>query len=197
MFEPLERHRFVCRGCHIRYTHAGRCQNCGSEIVIEAEWPVDPDDAAMAPPEPRRHLVAALLAALCVPTSIALSWGETTMWGVVPCAIATGGLLVAPVSPFRRRDVGEEMSAIARQAPVGNHPLQEGAAREMAAVTSSERPIGCVGMFFGVLAPLIVVRPDEPITVVAGVLAAVGFVLAWVRRVRRTSEAAAGRGVPL
>lgn len=197
MADPLERHRFVCRGCHVRYTHGGRCENCGSEIVVEVEWPVEPDPDAMAPPRPRPHLVSGAIAGACVPTSLGLAWGEPTMWGVVPCAVVTVGLLVAGVNPFTKKDVGEEMGAYARQAEVGAHPLQEGAAREMAAITSSARPIGCAGMFFGIVCPLLVVRPDDPATVVAGVTAAVGFVLAWVRRVRRTDEAAAGRGVPL
>jgi hypothetical protein len=197
MSDPLERHRFVCRGCRVRYTHIGQCENCGSEIVVEAEWPVEPDANAMAAPRPHPHVVSASVAALCVPVSVGLAWGEPTMWGVVPCGIVTVALLVARVSPWTKKDVGEEMGAFTRQVDVGSHPLQEGAAREMAAVTSSARPIGCAGLFFGVVAPLVVVNLDEPVTVAAGVLAVLGFVLAWVRRVRRTGEAAAGRGVPL
>lgn len=196
MDDPLDGYWFVCRGCRVRYRHGGQCANCGSEIVVEAEWPFD-DGGSMAPPRARAHPVLAVTAAACVPVSIGLAWGEPTIWGVVPCSIITVGLLVAPVTPWTRKDPGEEMSEFAREAGVGMHPLQDGAAREMAAVTSTARPIGCAGIAFGVLAPLVVVRPEHPLTVVAGVVAVVGFVVSWVRRVRRTGEAAAGKGVPL
>ena len=151
----------------------------------------------MAAPEPHPHIGAALLAMACAPASVALAWGQTTLWGVVPCALVTVALVVAPVTRWTKSDVNEEIEGFARAAPFDGHALQEGAAREMAAVTSSRRPIGCVGLFVGVVLPLILIRPEYPATIAAGVLAALGFLLAWIRRVRRETEASAGRGVPL
>ena len=157
MADPLDRYRFVCRGCHARYTHRGECEICGSEIVVEAEWPRS-DERSMVAPEPRPHIGTALLAMVCAPASVALAWGQTTLWGVVPCALVTVALVVAPVTRWTKSD--EEIEGFARAAPFDGHALQEGAAREMAAVTSSRRPIGCVGLFVGVVLPLILIRPE-------------------------------------
>ncbi len=70
-------------------------------------------------------------------------------------AVITVVLVFAPVTRWPRKDVGDELGALARQAPFDGHALQEGAAREIAAVTSARRPIGCAGSFFGVLLPLV------------------------------------------
>ena len=196
MDDPLDGYWFVCRGCHVRYRHAGQCANCGSEIVVEAEWPLD-ESGSMMPPRPRRHVLAVGIALGAAMASIALAWGTTTLWGVVPCAVITVALLLSPVSTWDKADVSDELSAMTRLTTSDGHALQDGAARELTAINSSRRPVGCAGMFFGVLLPLVVVRPGEPATVAAGILAVVGFVVAWARRVRREAEAAAGRGVPL
>ncbi len=196
MADPLDSHRFVCRGCRVRYTHRGQCEICGSDIVVEAEWPLD-ERGAMVLPEPRLHGFAAAFALVAAGASVALAWGEPTLWGVVPCAVITVALVLAGVTRWPRKEPGDELGAMAREASFDGHALQEGAAREIAAVTSARRPIGCAGLFFGVLLPLVMIRPESPATIAAGLIATAGFVVAWIRRIRRETEASAGRGVPL
>jgi hypothetical protein len=57
--------------------------------------------------------------------------------------------------------------------------------------------VGCLGLVVGVILPLATIRPQATATIVAGVSAVVGFLLAWIRRHWREAEASAGRGVPL
>lgn len=189
-------HRFVCTGCHIRYTSVRTCPLCGGRVVPLAELPEVPD-TSMRPPQPRAHEISAVLAAIGVAGAIVLAWGTVTMWGVVPCAVVTVGLLVAPIARWDRPDAGDHLAAFMRRAPSDGHGLQDGAAREMTASWSARRPVGCAGILFGVLVPLVAVRWDQLQTIAAAVCAIAAFVLAWTRRVRRESEASAGRGVPL
>jgi hypothetical protein len=180
----------------VRYAHRGQCQICGSDIVVEAEWPLD-ERGTMELPEPRIHGLAAAFAVLAAIGAVALAWGESTLWGVVPCAVITIVLVFVGATTWPRKEPGDELGAMARQASFDGHALQEGAAREIAAVTSARRPIGCAGLFFGVLLPLVMIRPESPATIAAGLGATGGFVVAWIRRIRRETEASAGRGVPL
>jgi hypothetical protein len=151
----------------------------------------------MAPPEPKLHALWAAFALTAAAGAVALAWGESTLWGVVPCAVITVVLVFAGVTLWPRKDVGDELGGMTRQASFDGHALQEGAAREMAASTSARRPVGCAGLFFGVLLPLVTIRPDNPLTIAAGLAASAGFLSAWIRRIRRETEASAGRGVPL
>jgi hypothetical protein len=180
----------------VRYAHGGQCEICGADIVVEAEWPFD-DTGAMVPPEPRPHILSAAFALVSAGGAVVLAWGETTLWGVAPCAVITIVLVFARVTRWPRTEPGDELGELARQAPFDGHALQEGAARATAAVTSTRLPIGCAGLFFGVVLPLALIRPETPATVVAGLAAVAGFVVAWIRRLRRETEASAGRGVPL
>jgi hypothetical protein len=84
-----------------------------------------------------------------------------------------------------------------RAAPSDGHPLVDGSARQIAAVTSTRLPTGCAGMLFGVVFPLATIRPDHPETLVAAFVASLGFLAAWIRRIRREGEVSAGKGVPL
>ena len=120
----------------MRYAHRGQCQICGSDIVVEAEWPLD-ERGAMALPESRLHGLAAAFAVLASVGAVALAWGESSLWGVVPCAVVTVALVFIPVRQWPRKEVGDELGAMARQTTFDGHAMQEGAAREIAAVTSS------------------------------------------------------------
>jgi hypothetical protein len=197
--ETAKSHPFICRGCHVRYTHLGTCEICGSDIVVAAEWPEDPARAAQAMrgPEAKPHVIMAALSVLAVAASVVLAWGEVTLWGVVPCGAVTIGLLFVPVQRWRRKDAAEELSDYLRTAPFDGHAMQDGVAREVAVQTTSRNPIGCIGLIVGVVLPLAFVRWSYPPTIVAGVAAIAGFVIAWVRRHLRETEATAGRGVPL
>ena len=189
-------HRFVCTGCHIRFTSVRDCPVCGAPVVPLAELPTVAD-RSMLPPEPRPHEMSAVLAVIAVALGIGLAWGESTIWGVVPCAVITIGLLCAPIQRWDRKDVGDELGEFVRRTPPDGHALQDGAARATAAVTSPRRPVGCAGLLFGFVVPLVTVQWDQVETIVAAVSVIAGFVLAWIRRVRRETEASAGRGVPL
>jgi hypothetical protein len=191
-------HPFICRGCHVRYSHGGQCQICGSEIVIEAEWPTDPVQAAarMRAPEPKRHELIVVFALVAVTISVVLAWGEATLWGVVPCGVASVAFLLVPITPWRGRDAGEELGDYLKAAPFDGHAMQDGLARQAAVTTTPRVPIGCLGLVVGVILPLATIRPGSTPTIVAGVTAMVGFLLAWIRRHWREAEASAGRGVP-
>jgi hypothetical protein len=197
--DTAESHPFICRGCHVRYTHPGTCQICGSDIVVEAEWPTDPAlaAAAMRGPEPARHEGMAASALIAVALAVSLAWGEVTLWGVVPSGALTLGLLFVPVTSWRGREAGDQLGDQVRDVPFDGHALQDGAARAAAIATTSRNPIGCIGLAVGVVLPLAFVQWSHPPTIVAGAAAIVGFVLAWIRRHLRETEASAGRGVPL
>jgi hypothetical protein len=197
--DALERYPFICRGCHVRYMHAGQCQICGSEIVVTAEWPADPVQIAaqMRAPEPGRHGLMVVMALLAVAVSVALAWGESTLWGVVPCGVATVSLLLVPLPRWRGKDAGEELGDYVKATTFDGHAMQDGAARAAAVATTPRVPIGCLGLVVGVVLPVATIRPGSTPTVVAGLVAVVGFVLAWIRRHWREAEASAGRGVPL
>jgi hypothetical protein len=139
----------------------------------------------------------AALALVAVAVASFLAWGEPTLWGVVPSGALTVGLLFVPVTRWRGKDAGEQLGEHVRNVPFDGHAMQDGAARAAAVVTTSRNPIGCIGLAVGVVLPLVFVQWGHPPTVVAGVAAVCGFVLAWVRRHLRESEATAGRGVPL
>jgi hypothetical protein len=151
----------------------------------------------MRPPEPSAHEISLVLSVIAGMVAIALAWGETTLWGIVPCVALTMGLLIVPVTRWRGRDAGEELGDYVKAAPFDGHAMQDGLARQAAVVTTPRNPIGCIGLFIGVLLPLITVRWDDLTTAVAAIAAVAGFVLAWLRRHRREAEATAGRGVPL
>jgi hypothetical protein len=183
----------------VRYTHIGTCEICGSDIVPDVEWPTDPAlvARAMQGPEAKAHRFVAALALLAVALSVALAWGEVTLWGVVPCGLMTVVFVFHPITRWRGREAGEELGEYMKAVPFDGHAMQDGLAREAAVITTSRTPVGCAGMLIGVVLPLALVQWDDPTTVVAGVVAIAGFVLAWVRRHLREVEASAGRGVPL
>jgi hypothetical protein len=189
-------HRFVCSGCHARFTSVRDCPVCGSPVVPLAELPLVPD-RSMRPSAPRPHVVLAGAAVACAAIAVGLAWGESTLWGVAPCAVLTVVLVFLPIERWEREEVSDQLAAHVRRAPADGHALQDGAARALTSMTSPRLPVGCAGLAFGVLFPLVMIRPSHPATVAAGVLAALGFLTAWVRRVRREGEASAGRGVPL
>jgi hypothetical protein len=183
----------------VRYTRLGTCQICDSDIVVAAEWPIDPAAAAVAmtAPEPKGHRILAALALIAVAVSVLLAWGEVTLWGVVPCGAVTLGLLFVPVTRWRGKEAGEELGEYVRSVPFDGHAMQDGLAREAAVQTTARSPVGCIGLFVGVVLPLAFVRWNYLPAVVAGLAAVSGFVLAWIRRHLREAEATAGRGVPL
>lgn len=192
----VENHRFICTGCHIRFTSVRECPVCGSPVVPIVELPAVPD-RSMRPPEPARHEISFVLAVIAGVLAVPLAWGETTIWGVVPCGLLTAVLLVAPIRRWEQREPGDELGSMVRAVPFDGYAIQEGAARAVAAGTSRRVPVGGAGLMFGVLWPLITIQPSEPETIAAAGLAIGGFLLAWIRRVRREAEASAGRGVPL
>jgi hypothetical protein len=195
--EPAhDTHRFVCAGCHTRFTSVRQCPVCGSPVVPLAELPLVPD-RSMRPPAPKLHELSAGAALLAAALAIGLGWGEPVLWGVVPCVAITLALVFAPIARWEHKEAADVLAAHVRATPADGHPLQDGAARAATAVTSTRRPVGCAGLAFGVVFPLVMIRPEHPATVASGILAVVAFVLAWIRRVRRESEASAGRGVPM
>jgi hypothetical protein len=165
-------------------------------VVPIAELPAVPD-RSMRPPQPSAHEISFVLAVVLGLLALGLAWGESAMWGVVPCVALTIGLLLVPVTRWRGRDAGEELGDYVKATPFDGHAMQDGLARQAAVVTTSRNPIGCIGLFIGVLLPLLTVRWDHAGTVGAALAAIGGFVLAWIRRHRREAEASAGRGVPL
>ena len=97
--DASEGHPFICRGCHVRYAHAGTCQLCQSEIVPIAEWsepPTQPFVPLVEPKPLKPHKVMAVLALAAAILSIPLAWGEVTLWGVVPCAVLTVAFVFLP-----------------------------------------------------------------------------------------------------
>lgn len=189
-------HRFICTGCHTRFTSVRECPVCESPVVPLAELTYTVD-RSMQPPRARPHLVSGSVAVVAVALSIGLAWGHVTIWGVAPCAVLTLILVLAPIARWEHREPGDELGALVREAPSDGHHLVDGSARQTAATTSTRGPIGCAGVLFGVIFPLVTVRPEHPVTVVAGGAACVGFIVAWIRRIRRETEASAGKGVPL
>jgi len=189
-------HRFICTGCHTRFTSVRDCPVCESPVVPLAELTYTVD-RSMQPPRAQPHVLLGLVASGSVVLSIGLAWGYVTIWGVVPCAVLTSILLFAPIARWERREPGDELGAMLRQAPSDGHPMVDGSARQITAVTSTRLPTGCAGMLFGIVFPLVTIRPEHPATVIAGLAACVGFVVAWLRRIRREGEVSAGKGVPL
>ena len=122
-----------------------------------------------------RHEVMVVFALVAVVIAVALAWGETTLWGVVPCAIATLALLFAPITRWRRKDAGEELGDYLKAAPFDGHAMQDGLARSAAVATSPRVPIGCLGLVVGVILPLATIRPSVAATVVVGIAAIGGL----------------------
>jgi hypothetical protein len=139
----------------------------------------------------------AVLALVALALALLLAWGEVTLWGVVPSGALSIGLLFVPVRRWRGKEAGEQLGDNVRSVQFDGHALQDGAARVAAVTTSSRNPVGCIGLVVGVVLPLVFVRWGHPPTIVAALLAITAFVLAWVRRHLRETEATAGRGVPL
>ncbi len=59
----------------MRYAHRGQCEICGSEIVVEAEWPLDERRCHGCSPSPSVHGFAAAFALLAAGVAVALGLG--------------------------------------------------------------------------------------------------------------------------
>ena len=185
MGDSLESYRFICRGCHVRYTHGGQCQICGSEIVVEAEWPTDP------------AIVAAAMATTSRRTSrrhgrVRARGGRASRWRSpgarrrcgewCPARSRPSRCCSLPSTSWRKKDAGEELGDYLKAAPFDGHAMQDG----RPARQRSRPPLGCrSGAWVWSWASS--AAGDRPhrrraATVVAGIAAMVGFLLAWIRR---------------
>jgi hypothetical protein len=185
--ETSEAHPFICRGCRVRYAHAGQCLLCASEIIPLADW-TEPPAPRFVPPDVKSHKVLALISLATVAVSIPLAWGAVTLWGVVLSGLLTIALLFVPATKgdpdaFAPRGV----SGFVRGAPPDKQGVPWG--------TSPDLSIVAVGVAAGIVAPLVTILWDQPTTIAAGLAAATGCVVAYVRRALRRVERAAGWGV--
>lgn len=192
---PARTHPFVCPRCATRFKKPGTCTLCASVLV--------PGDEVI-PERPRHHAapsspwdaVTFAVSATCIVVAVVFAVGTVTLMAVIVTGAVTVGLLVAPLRDPYRPDVGDGLARAVRSTR-RDGSLLDGAALTQTAVISSRNPVGCAGLLVGVGLPIVLIRPDEHATVVASALTITGFVVAWVRKVRREQRMVAGRGVPL